>query len=146
MANVAIPTTMTDSEPGDGLIMLTQGRRALLWKLAGVEGVHLRSDGNRPWFQPALHPDGALLAGSDTGRAFAWRADGKLLRTFDSGSRKPLYGVDVSPDGSRVLFWSPSLEWTTSSIGQGGNVWAWDLEHQELRKISVERPEFFWSV
>jgi len=56
------------------------------------------------------------------------------------------WGPRVSPDGGRILFWSPSLELPTSAIGESGNVWLYDLTRQSLSKLSVEHPDFFWST
>ena len=104
----------------------------------------------------AVAPTGTLVylsssGGDFVGEQLAWvDRDGKaetIEGLFETGADPTSpWGPRVSPDGRRILFWSPSLEPPTSDIGQTGNVWTYSLEREALTKISIERPDFFWSI
>jgi Tol biopolymer transport system component len=90
-------------------------------------------------------------AGKFVGERLAWvNRDGTaqpIEGLFETGSDPTSpWGPRVSPDGNRILFWSPSLERPTNTIGQAGNVWTYSLEREVLTKITIERPDFFWSI
>jgi len=106
---------ISDTAPEEGLVLKSQGHRAELWRLGGVEGMHLRGFGDRPWVV-AGHPGGQVVSSSDDGRVFAWDRDGKLLPVFDSGVRRPVYGVACSPNGTQIV------------AGGMGTVYAWDWQ------------------
>jgi len=104
----------------------------------------------------AVAPSGTLVylsssGGDYVGERLSWvERDGSaevIEGLFETGS-DPVspWGPRVSPDGTRIMFWSPSPEQPTNTIGQSGNVWIYSLESEALTKISIERPDFFWSI
>jgi Tol biopolymer transport system component/tRNA A-37 threonylcarbamoyl transferase component Bud32 len=112
-------------------------------------------------FEPALAhfdiaPNGTFVylsssGGEYVGEQLAWvTRDGEVdvIEGLFEGGGDPAtpWGPRVSPDGSRILFWSPSLEWPTNDIGQSGNVWLYDISRDALSKLTLDRPDFFWSV
>ncbi|MHC4067945.1 MAG: TolB family protein [Planctomycetota bacterium] len=113
-----------------------------------------------PFEPPLAHfdiaPNGTLVylsssGGDYVGEKLAWvTRDGTvdIIEGLFEGGGDPAspWGPRVSPDGSRILFWSPSLDWATSAIGQAGNVWVYDIARGSLSKLTIERPDFFWSV
>jgi serine/threonine-protein kinase len=104
----------------------------------------------------AVAPSGTLVylsssGGDYVGERLAWvNRDGTsetIEGLFETGSDPASpWGPRVSPDGNRILFWSPSLERPTNTIGQSGHVWLYSLEREALTKVSIERPDFFWSI
>jgi hypothetical protein len=113
-----------------------------------------------PFEPPLAHfdiaPNGTLVylsssGGDYVGERLAWvTRDGavEVIEGMFEGGGDPAgpWGPRVSPNGSQILFWSPSLEWPTSAIGQAGNVWVYDIVRRSLSKLSIERPDFFWSI
>jgi len=122
----------------DGLL-LTHGpsRELALWRLRGVDKRHLRSEFDQPHHMKTLKSGHTLVSTRD-GWVVAWGADGEVERHFESENRVPIRGLDVSPDGSKVvgggldrtLFgwdWeSRALEWTYR-IGENGQKAATDV-------------------
>jgi serine/threonine-protein kinase len=104
----------------------------------------------------AVAPSGTLVylsssGGDFVGERLAWvDRDGTsetIEGLFETGAEPTSpWGPRVSPDGRRVLFWSPSIEPPTNTIGQAGNVWMYSLDREALTKITIERPDFFWSI
>jgi Tol biopolymer transport system component len=104
----------------------------------------------------AIAPSGTLVylsssRGDFVGEQLAWVDRDGAAETieglFETGADPTSpWGPRVSPDGNRILFWSPSIERPTNTIGQSGNVWMYSLEREALTKVSIERPDFFWSI
>ncbi|MBK8975261.1 MAG: protein kinase [Planctomycetes bacterium] len=127
-------TWYLDGDPSAGLV-LTAGQRHTLsvWRLGGAEGGRLVGPEDRTWDVACRHT-GEILASGEDGRAVAFDAEGRVLRTFDAGVRTPLYGIAVSPDGSLVVAGASGrlhgFDWST-----GEKLWERELGRAPLTHV-----------
>jgi Tol biopolymer transport system component/tRNA A-37 threonylcarbamoyl transferase component Bud32 len=55
-------------------------------------------------------------------------------------------GPRLSPDGDRVVFWSPDPAGSLGSLSYSGDLWLSDLTRGTLSRISSDSMEDFWAI